>query len=190
MTFHVFLLAHSHMYAHINAYRPSLPPSLLSCPAPVSIATHRWCWENEIQRETETEAMAVSMSLYQVRSSFPRLIHFSHRTHLPHAYIYPSATHPSIPPLPRLPQFITPTLIYPSMLYVDSQNHLRAPTNPPFIHSIHQIHQTRSYLIMTFYTPIKCDLSVIHLLPAIHQSIHPHPMSGHQSKSVFSDSPS
>lgn len=43
---------------------------------------------------------------------------------------------------------------------------------------------------MTFYTPIKCDLSVIHLLPAIHPSIHPHPMSGHQSKSVFSDSPS
>lgn len=30
MTFHVFLLAHSHMYAHINAYRTSLPAYCLA----------------------------------------------------------------------------------------------------------------------------------------------------------------
>ena len=101
---------------------------------------HRWWWENEIQRETDTEGMASaaaanSLSLYQVFSS----VHTFFPIH--HAYLLHTSIHlptePSIPRLARLVQFITPSLhlsinaVY-GLWVLSYSFHLQ-----PFIHSLH-----------------------------------------------------
>lgn len=90
------------------------PPSLLSWLAAVFIDT-----DGGLRTSSRTEADKEGMSFSMLHSLSPK-------THVLGPYIHPSATQSSIPPSPGVPQFITPTLIYPSMPHIDP--HLGAPT--------------------------------------------------------------
>lgn len=107
-------------FSHVCTHKrlQNLPPCLLSCLAPVSIDTDGGGRMRYKERQKQRRWLSPWVYIRSVPPSLGSYI-FPIQ-HLPHTYIYPSATHPSIPPLPRLPQFIIPTLIYPSMLYVDS----------------------------------------------------------------------
>lgn len=85
-------------------------------------------------------------------------------------YIHPSAIQSSIPPSPRVPQFITPMLIYPSMLILELQPTAIHPFNPPNGPSVPWpgVPPHTLTFLHTYYLQ-KCDPSAFH--PAIRLSI-------------------
>lgn len=89
------------------------PPSLLSWLAAAFIDT-----DGGVRTSSRTEADKEGMSFSMLPSLSPK-------TPVLGPHIHPSATQSSVPP--SVPQFITPTLIYPSMPHIGA--HLGAPTN-------------------------------------------------------------
>lgn len=107
------LCSYLHILTCMHTYTPtdpSFPPHCLAWhqfPLTQMVMGERDTKRDQTQREWQ---QLISTSFYQLCSPLSlRPYMFSHKSHGPVPYIYPSTIHPSFT-VPQLPQFITPRL--------------------------------------------------------------------------------
>lgn len=182
--------APTHSSLHVCTNRsfqthPSLPPSLSLPPSrPIvlpgtSFLWHRWWWENELQRETDTQGMAAADS----STLHPCLRPYSFFFHINQTYLLHTSSH--LPPG------------HPSLLLHLNRLDLSLPTSicqsmnvygllEPSPAAIHPLDPSTSICssncilpcIVTFHTPINLWNVTFHSFiffpPSTHSSIHPY----------------